>query len=149
MEAYVATALVNTGGCGTKEFGDRARSSSESGEDSDEEDHADEGEGDQDEHQPQQPVHRLLGVLLQSLRLGLQLLKIQVSLAHGLAQGLGNVRINIQQSEPRVGSVKGIIPHRLVHRLVVNIFCLILPTCGQNQLIHVASGGKIVCGAET
>lgn len=63
-------------------------SSSESGEDSDEEDHAYKSEGDQDEHQPQQPVHRLLGVLLQPLRLRLQLFKVKVSLPHRLAQGL-------------------------------------------------------------
>ena len=80
---------VNTGGCRTKEFRTGRRSSSESGEDSDEEDHADEGEGDQDEHQPQQPVDRLLGVLLQPLRLRLQLLKVHVRLTHRLAQSLG------------------------------------------------------------
>ena len=72
------------------------RSSSESGEDSDEEDHADEGEGHQDEHQPQQPVDRLLGVLLQPLRLRLQLLEVQVCLTHRLAQSLeGQERIEI------------------------------------------------------
>lgn len=63
-------------------------SSSESGEDSDEENHADEDEGDQDEHQPQQPVDGLLGVLLQSLRLGLQLLQVHVGLTHRLTQSL-------------------------------------------------------------
>lgn len=63
-------------------------SSSEPGEDSDEEDHADEGEGHQDEHYPQQPVHRLLGVLLQTLRFGFQLFEVQVRLTHGLAESL-------------------------------------------------------------
>lgn len=68
-------------------------SSSESGEDSDEENHANEDEGDQDEHQPQQPVDGLLGVLLQSLRLGLQLLQVHVSLTHRLTQSLKESRV--------------------------------------------------------
>lgn len=86
---------VNTGGCtaGLKSSSCR-RSSSESGEDSDEEDHADEGEGDQDEHQPQQPVDGLLGVLLQSLRLRLQLLEVHVCLTHWLAQSLRGTGTN-------------------------------------------------------
>lgn len=62
--------------------------SSELGEDPDEEDHTDESEGDQDEHQPQGPVDRLLGVLLQTLRLNLQLLEVGVCLPHRLGQGL-------------------------------------------------------------
>lgn len=67
---------------------DFTQSSSEPGEDSDEEDHADESERDEDEHQPQEPVDRLFGVLLQSLRLRLQLLEVQIGLTHGVAQGL-------------------------------------------------------------
>lgn len=94
-----------------------AQSSSESGEDPNEEDHADEGEGDQDEHQPQQPVDGLLGVLLQALRLRLQLLVVLVCLAHGLAQSLGGRGRRDKYS-------------RFLHhwRLVGN---LLLPSCGQ------------------
>ncbi|OBS58361.1 hypothetical protein A6R68_10490, partial [Neotoma lepida] len=46
------------------------------GHDSDEQDHADEHEADDNEHSPQQPVHRLLCMLLQPLRLQLQLLQV-------------------------------------------------------------------------
>lgn len=70
------------------EVSEAPSSSSEPREDSDKEDHADEGEGDEDQHEPQEPVDGLLGVLLQSLRLRLQLLEVEVRLAHRLTQGL-------------------------------------------------------------
>lgn len=64
------------------------RASSEPGEKPDEEDHADEGETNQHQHEPKEPVHGLLGMLLQALRLSLQLLEVQVRLLHGLCECL-------------------------------------------------------------
>jgi len=88
-------------------------SSSESGEDSDEEDHADKGEGDQDEHQPQQPVDGLLGVLLQSLRLRLQLLKVQIGLTHRMAQRLVVLFDDVLRCQSVVLQVSGQVEHVL------------------------------------
>lgn len=56
----------------------------EFGHDADEEDHADEDEADHDEHGPEQPVDRLLRVLLQPLRFRLQLLQVLVSHLEGV-----------------------------------------------------------------
>ena len=57
----------------------RAKSLFEFGHDADEEDHADEDEADNYEHGPEQPVDRLLCVLLQPLGFRLQLFQVLVS----------------------------------------------------------------------
>lgn len=102
----------------------RTQSSSESGEDSDEEDHADKGEGDQDEHQPQKPVDGFLGVLLQSLRLRLQLLKVHVCLAHGLAQSLVVLSDDVLCRHGVVLQISGQVEH-VIRQLLLQVVVML------------------------
>lgn len=74
----------------------------EFGHDADEEDHADEDEADDDKHGPEEPVDGLLCVLLQPLRLGLQLLQVLVGHLEGVRQGLWGRQGECQQDSSRV-----------------------------------------------